>query len=78
MATNKTTAHSVVQLFIGFRAFVHSVFRSLVFAGERPVDRMIVNSVIWLSVCSSGSVFVCLDLFLRLSVRLRLWFYSVL
>ena len=77
MATNKTAAHSVVQLFIRFRAFVHSVFRSLVFAGKHSVDRLIVNSVICLSVCSSGSVFVCFNLFLRLSVRLRVWFYSV-
>ena len=38
-------------------SFVHSVSRSLVFAVERPVDRLIVNSVIRLSVRSLGCSF---------------------
>ena len=41
MAANKRAVYSVVQLFIWFREFVHSVFRSFVFTGERFVDRLI-------------------------------------
>ena len=49
--------HSVVQLFISIREFVHSVFRSFVFTDECSVDRLIVNSVIRLSVCFTGYSF---------------------
>ena len=56
--------HSVVQLFISFRAFVHSVFRSFVFAGERSVDLSAIRLLIRLFVPS----------FFRLRVRLRFWF----
>ena len=41
MAANKRAVHSFVQLFICFREFFHSVFRSFVFTGERFVDRLI-------------------------------------
>ena len=34
LQTKELSGHSVVQLFIQFRGFVHSVSRSLVFAGE--------------------------------------------
>ena len=54
MTANKRTVHLVVQLFIYFCEFVHSVSRSLVFADERSVDRLIVDSVIRLSVRSLG------------------------
>ena len=54
---NKRAVHSVVQLFIYFRGFVHSVSRSLVFAGGRSLDRLVVNSVITLSVRSLGCLF---------------------
>ena len=57
MTANKRAVHSVVQLFIYFRWFVHSVSRSLVFADVRSVDRLIVNSVIRLSVRSLGCSF---------------------
>ena len=52
MTANKKAVHSVVQLFIWFRGFAHSVSRLFVFAGERSVDRLIVNSVVRLSVRS--------------------------
>ena len=45
MTVNKRAVRSVVQLFISFRGFVHSVFRSFVFADERSVDYLFVNSV---------------------------------
>ena len=51
------SVYSVVQLFIWFRKFVHSVFRLFVFTRERSVDRLIFNSVIRLSVCFSGYSF---------------------
>ena len=57
MTANKRAGHSVIQLFIKFRGFVHSVSRSFVFAGERSVDRLNVNSVIRLSVRSLGCSF---------------------
>ena len=59
MAAKERAVHSVVKLFIWFREFVHSVFRSFIFTGERSVDHLIVNSVIRLSVCSSGCSFAC-------------------
>ena len=69
MTVNKRAVHLVVQLFISFRGFVHSVFRSFVFAVECSVDRLFVNSVIRLSVrplgCSfarsSACSFVCVS-----------------
>ena len=54
---NKMAVHSVVQLFIYFRGFVNSVSRSLVFAGERSVERLIVSLVIRLFVRSFGCSF---------------------
>ena len=50
MTGGRGTVHSVVQLFIYFRWFVRSVSRSLVFAGVRSMDRLVVKSVIRLSV----------------------------
>ena len=50
MTGGRGTVHSVVQLFIYFRWFVRSVSRSLVFAGVRSMDRLVVSSVIRLSV----------------------------
>ena len=58
MAINKGAVQSVVQLFISFRGFVHSVFRSFVFTGERSVDRLFVNSIIRPSVRTFGCSFV--------------------
>ena len=57
MTGGRGTVHSVVQLFIYFRWFVRSVSRSLVFAGVRSMDRLVVNSVIRLSVRWLGSSF---------------------
>ena len=57
MTANKRAVHWAVQLFIYFRWFVLSVSRSLVFADVRSMDRLIVNSVIRLSVRSLGSSF---------------------
>ena len=57
MTANKRAVHSVVQLFIWFRGFVHSISCSLVFDGGRSVDRLIVNSVIRLSIRSLGFSF---------------------
>ena len=68
MTANKRAVHSVVQLFISFRGFVHSVSRSFVFASERWVDRLIVNSVIRLSLRSLGLPFVHSFAFLVCSV----------
>ena len=63
MTINKRAVHSVVQLFISFRGFVHSVFRSCVFTGERSVDRLFVSSIIRPSVrpfgCSFARASVC-------------------
>ena len=62
MAAKERVVHSVVKLFIWFCEFVHSVFRSFIFTGltgERSVDHLIVNSVIRLSVCSSGCSLAC-------------------
>ena len=60
---NKRAVHSVVQLFIHFRGFVHSVSRSLVFAGERSVARLIFHVVIRLSVRSLGCSFARVSAF---------------
>ena len=68
MTANKRAVHSVVQLFILFGGFVHSVSRSFVFAGERSVDRLIVNSIIRLSIRSLGFPLVRSFAFLVCSV----------
>ena len=70
MTVNKRTVHAVVQLFMSFRGFVHSVFRSFVFAGERSVDRLFVNSVIRPSVRPLGLPFARSFAFLVCSVVL--------
>ena len=63
MTINNRAVHSVVQLFISFCGFIHSVFRSSVFTGECSVDRVFVNSFIRPSVrpfgCSFAQASVC-------------------
>ena len=55
MAANKRSVHSVVRPVLHW--FVHSVFRSLLRVSAPTVDRLIVNSFIRLSICSSDCSF---------------------
>ena len=78
IAVNKTAVRSLVQRFFQVRAGspAHLILRSFVHGDHgRSLDRLIVNWVNRLSVCSSG-LFGC-SVFDRLCVRMRFCFVQL-